>query len=67
MENKSPEKQVDKPTNERYVVYNLKAKNAVFDTVSKEAYIEQEAKEDLIIAMLVDIINRVARLEENLI
>ena len=67
MENKLQEKPIDKPSTERFALYNLKAKNVVFDTKNKEAYIEQESKEDLILAMLIDITNRVSRLEDNLI
>lgn len=52
---------------DRFVAYNLKAKNVLFDTKTQEAYIEQETKEDLIIAMLTDMKNTLTKLEENLI
>lgn len=61
------EKKTEPQQTERFVVYNLKAKNVLFDTKKQEAVLEQETKEDLMIAMLLDIKNTVVKLEEGLI
>ena len=60
------EQKTEQPT-ERFVVYNLKAKTVLFDTKKQEPLLEQETREDFIIALLADIKNSLIKLEDNLI
>jgi hypothetical protein len=52
---------------ERYQFYSLKQKQVLFDTQTQTALLETESKEELIISMLVDLKNSLAKLETKLI
>lgn len=61
------EEKKDEVTPERFISYHLKEKHVLLDTTTNTALIEQDTKEDLILAMVVDIKNSLSKLENNLI
>lgn len=53
-------------TKDKYIKYFLKEKHVLLDTETNEPYLEEESREELMLSLLVDIKNRLTKLERGL-